>query len=120
MRPRRSALPLPRYVRRKPLIAGWGYFFDLPGWARATGCPVQNEPLGTDYEEAVKRAETILLPAFDAWRGGETTAEQDGPATQGTLDWMFSQYREPIAGSRSFPPGRGAIRRATSASSAVT
>jgi hypothetical protein len=93
MRPRRSALPLPRYVRRKALIAGWGYFFDLPGWARAAGCPVQNEPLGTDYEEAVKRAETVLLPAFDAWRGGDAPQEQDGPAKQGTLDWLFAEYR---------------------------
>src|SRR5215471_16345751 len=94
MKPPRSALPLPRYVRRKPLrTAGWGYFFDLPGWARAAGCPVQNEPLGTDYEEAVKRAETVLLPTFDAWRGGEAPQEQDGPAKQGTLDWLFAEYR---------------------------
>jgi hypothetical protein len=40
----RSALPLPRYVLRKPL--------------------------GTDYETAVRRAETVLLPAFDSWRSG--------------------------------------------------
>jgi hypothetical protein len=84
---------LPRYVRRKPLVAGWGFFFDMPGWARKAGCPVQNEPLGTDYEAAVKRAETILLPAFDAWLGGDAPAEQDTPAKQGTLDWLLGQYR---------------------------
>ena len=61
----RSALPLPRYVLRKPLKGGWGYFFNVPGWARAAGCPVKNEPLGTDYATAVERAETVLLPAFD-------------------------------------------------------
>jgi hypothetical protein len=49
--------------------------------------------LGTDYEEAVKRAETVLLPAFDSWRGGDAQAEADGPAKQGTLDWLFAQYR---------------------------
>jgi hypothetical protein len=41
----------------------------------------------------VKRAETVLLPAFDAWRGGTPTAEQDAPAKGGTLDWLFAEYR---------------------------
>ena len=97
MKPPRSALPLPRYVRRKPLAAGaWGYFFDLPGWVRAADCPLRNEALGTDYEAAVKRAETVLLPALDAWRGrGEAPQEQagSGPAKVGTLDWLFAEYR---------------------------
>jgi hypothetical protein len=57
---RRSALPLHRYVLRKPIKDGWGYF--LPTWARKTGCPVKNEPLGTDYEAAVERAEKICRP----------------------------------------------------------
>jgi hypothetical protein len=71
MKPLRSALPLPRYVRRKPLRSGvWSYFFDLPTWAREAECPVQSEPLGTDYAKAVERAETMLLPAFDSWRDG--------------------------------------------------
>ena len=75
MSPPRSALPLPRYVRRKRLKGGWGYFFDLPSWARVAGCTVENQPLGTDYEAAVRRAEMVLLPAFDSWRsGGETDA----------------------------------------------
>ena len=73
---KRSALPLPRYVRRKPLKGRLGYFFDLPTWARKAGCPMRNEPLGTDYAAAVQRAETILLPAFDAWRtGGHRTPQ---------------------------------------------
>src|ERR1700738_1373151 len=65
MTPPRSALPLPRYVLRKPLKnATWAYFFNVPTWARAAACPVKNEPLGTDYAAAVSRAETILLPAL--------------------------------------------------------
>src|SRR6516165_7676353 len=96
MRKRRSALKLPRYVIRlwSKRSGVWTYFWNLPGWARKAGCPVQNEPLGIDYDEAVKRAETVLLPAFDAWRGGDVAGEkQDAPAKQGTLDWMFEQYR---------------------------
>lgn len=65
MKPRRSALPLPRYVQRKPLKNGWGFFFNVPTWARKAGCAIKSEPLGADYEAAVGRAETVLLPALD-------------------------------------------------------
>ena len=87
---RRSALPLPRYVLRKPSKAGgWAFFFNPPMWARAAGCPVKVEALGTDYRAAVLRAETILLPQLDVWRDGE-----DAAATIGrTLDWVFAEYR---------------------------
>jgi hypothetical protein len=95
MKPPRSALTLPRYVLRKPLKSGWGYFFNVPIWARKAGCPVKNEALGINYEVAVTRAETVLLPAFDDWRSGGASA--DAPtlmvAAPGTLDWVFAQYR---------------------------
>jgi hypothetical protein len=76
MKPPRSALPLPRYVERKPLKSGgWGYFFHVPSWAKKAGCTVQSAPLGADYNAAVSRAETIFLPAFDTWRtGGDAAA----------------------------------------------
>jgi hypothetical protein len=91
---RRSVLPLPRYVRRKPLKNGWGYFFDLPGWARAAGCTVANEALGIDYAAAVQRAELVLLPAFDSWRSGGATDTPTGKVSKaGTLDWVFGEYR---------------------------
>jgi hypothetical protein len=94
MSPARSALRLPRYTVRKPLKGAWGYFFHIPGWARAAGCPVKNEPLGTDYAAAVQRAETVLLPAFDAWRRGAVQGDIDvTPARTGTLDWLFAEYR---------------------------
>ena len=80
MRPPRTALPLPRHVLRKPLKGGkHGYFFNIPTKARKAGCPMRNEPLGTDYDAAVKRAETILLPAFDAWLKGDTAASARQP-----------------------------------------
>jgi hypothetical protein len=94
MKWRRSALPLPRYVQRKPLKSGCGHFFNVPTWARKAGCPVQNEALGKDYEAAVQRAETVLLPAFDSWRdGGVTDASLSVVAAPGTLDWVFAEYR---------------------------
>jgi hypothetical protein len=92
MRPR-SALPLPRYVQRKPLKSGWRYYFGTPTWARRAGCPIKNEPLGTDYQDAVARAETVLLPAFDSWRAGGASDQQSIVAVPGTLDWIFGEFR---------------------------
>src|SRR5215831_20957343 len=90
----RSALSLPRYVLRKPSPQGIRFFFNIPAWARAQGCPLHNEPLGSDYGEAVQRAETVLLPQFDAWRsGGATDAPAREIAKTGTLDWLFAEYR---------------------------
>jgi hypothetical protein len=94
MKPRRSALPLPRYTLHKPLKGGWGYFFNIPTWARRKGCTIQNEPLGKDYDIAVRRVEKVLLPAFDSWRTGGEDANPGVDVVVGTLDWMFKEYRE--------------------------
>jgi hypothetical protein len=91
---KRSALPLPRYTLRKSIKDGWGYFFNVPTWARKKGCTISNEPLGTDYDLAVQRAEKILLPAFDSWRTGGDDANPAVGVVIGTLDWMFHQYRQ--------------------------
>jgi hypothetical protein len=95
MKPPRSALPLPRYVERKPLKGGgWGYFFHVPSWAKKAGCTVQSAPLGTDYEAAVSRSETVFLIAFDEWRtGGNPPTTSPAVVTPGTLDWVFAEYR---------------------------
>jgi hypothetical protein len=93
VRRRRSALPLPRYTLHKRVKNGWGYFFNVPSWARERGCPLQNEPLGADYDRAVQRMERILLPAFDSWRSGGEDATSVVGVVVGTLDWMFHEYR---------------------------
>ena len=89
----RSALPLPRYVLRKRLKDAWGYFFNVPTWARKAGCPVKNEPLGPDYEVAVRRAEMVLLQAFDSWLLVARPIKLPKIAAVGTLDWVFAEYR---------------------------
>jgi hypothetical protein len=93
MKAKRSALPLPRYTLHKPLKSGWGYFFNVPSWARKRGCTIQNEPLGSDYDAAVRRAEKILLPAFDSWRTGGEDASPAVGVVVGSMDWMFHEYR---------------------------
>jgi hypothetical protein len=94
MKPPRSARPLPRYTLRKALMnSTWAYFFNVPMWARKTGCPIKNEPLGSDYDAAVARAEDVLLPAFDSWRTGGTSDEAPAIAAPGTLDWVFAEFR---------------------------
>jgi hypothetical protein len=116
---RRSALPLPRYVLRKPIKSGWAYFFNVPMWARAAGCPLRNEPLGTEYEAALHRAERVLLPAFDSWRsGGATDAAKAEIVRAGTLDWVLN-IALIVATPRSMP-GRSATTRSAFAWSAVT
>jgi hypothetical protein len=91
---RRSALPLSRYMLRKPRKdGGWAYFFNVPSWARKAGCPVKAEPLGTDYQAAVLRVETVLLPIFDSWRSGGVEAKASPGAAYGTLDWLFAEFR---------------------------
>jgi hypothetical protein len=94
MNPRRSALPLPRYVLRKPLKGGWGHFFNLPMWARKSGCPIHNEPLGIDYEKAVERAEKMLLPAFDSWLASTK------PTTEMALASFGVDIRQNVTGSQ--------------------
>jgi hypothetical protein len=94
MKSAHCALPLPRYVERKRLKNAWAFFFNVPTWARKCGCPIKNEALGTNYDEALKRAETVLLPAFDAWRSGMASdAPASTVAAPGTLDWVFAEYR---------------------------
>src|SRR5215475_2682087 len=95
MKPPRSALPLPRYVLRKPIKGGWAYFFNVPMWARKAGCLIGNEALGADYAKAVERAESVLLPMFDGWRGAGKSLSTETPiaAAPGTLDWVFAEYR---------------------------
>jgi hypothetical protein len=94
LKPPRTALPLPRYTRRKPGKTGWCYYFTTPTWALRAGCLVASETLGLDYASAVQRAETVLLPAFDSWRTGGATDKARPPGVKaGTLDWVFAQYR---------------------------
>jgi hypothetical protein len=95
-KPPRTALPLPRYVERRWTKAGWTYHFHVPTWAKRAGCPMHTEALGSDLDAAIERAETILLPAFDAWRSGDAKiASGTAPAIAavGTLDWVFAEYR---------------------------
>lgn len=93
MKRHRSALRPPRYVLRKPLKSGWGYFFNVPTWARKAGCPIKNEPLGIDFDAAVRRAEAVLLPAFDSWLTGGASDQVPNVCAVGTLDWVFGEYR---------------------------
>ena len=92
-------------------------FFNVPTWARMAGCPIRNEPFGTDYAAAVERAETVLLPAFDSWRSGGVTDHKLIGAAHGTLNWLFSEFRSDRRFTKlgthhageprvRFPPGR--------------
>jgi hypothetical protein len=89
-------LPLPRYVIPKRLASGAdAFYFNIPVHFRKLGCPVPNEPLGTDYKIACIRADA-LNARVDEWtqirRGKPVTGEKD--PRYGTVDWLFAEYRK--------------------------
>jgi hypothetical protein len=95
MKSPKSALPLPRYTRRKWLASGqWAYYFEPPSWAKRQGCTVSSKDLGTDYALAVEEAETILLPAFDSWRTAGASDIAPIRASPGTFDWLVKTFKE--------------------------
>jgi len=95
MKPLRSALKLPRYCRRKPLKNGrWAYFFEPPTWARKQGCRFAAEALGQNYDAAVIRAESTLLPAFDSWRTDGLSDLAPIGVTKGSFDWLVQEFKK--------------------------
>jgi hypothetical protein len=94
MRVPRTVQRLPRYVRRKWLKGqAWAYFFEPPTWARKDGCPVAAEALGSDYENARDKAESVL-PLFDSWRSGGLLDVVPQRALPGTFDWLVKVFKE--------------------------
>jgi hypothetical protein len=95
---KRTAPRFPRYVVPKRMSGGMiGFYFDLPSWARRDPtCPVANETLGTDFAAAVMRAESVLLPQFDAWRRSRNSDIDAATSAVkiGTLDWLFNEYKK--------------------------
>jgi integrase len=86
---------LPRHVIPKRLRSGKiGFYYNVPTKHRAAGCPLRNEPLGTDYGSMLKRAET-LNGIFDEWDGHRKGLPITAPAMPkyGTVDWLFREYR---------------------------
>jgi hypothetical protein len=95
MRVPRTVQPLPRYVRRKWLKGQtWAYFFEPPTWARNDGCSVGAEALGSDYQGARDKAESVLLPLFDSWRTGGLSDVVPQRALPGTFDWLVKVFKE--------------------------
>jgi hypothetical protein len=86
---------LPRYVIAKRLSTGaTSFYFNVPVPYRKRGCPVRNEPLGTDYGAMVGRART-LNGLVDEWLDARRGLPVAGEATPriGTVDWLFREYR---------------------------
>jgi hypothetical protein len=92
---------LPRYVIAKPLKNGAvGYYFSLPTIYRKADCPLENEPLGTDYVIACGkdgkggRAEARNA-ALDEWLARAKGLTIEAPATPrfGSVAWLFAEYK---------------------------
>lgn len=91
--PRRRPQGWPRYMTAKRLAGGaTAYFWAPPTWAKAKGCPLTSEALGSDYGAAKKRCDELLNPQWDDWRAkGE--ASPAARSTTGSFDWLVSVYR---------------------------
>lgn len=95
------AQPLPRYVIPKKLSGGrTGYYFNVPMYYRNLGCPVGNEPLGTNYivacgEDGEGGRAAVRNGEFDEWlaRHNGDPIDGDRPARFGTVDWIFREYK---------------------------
>ncbi|MGY3591479.1 hypothetical protein ACVIGB_008941 [Bradyrhizobium sp. USDA 4341] len=92
-------MKLPRHVIPKVLASGaTAFYYNVPTKYRKLGCPVPNEPLGTEYGRACGeggRAAT-LNGLFDEWmdaRRGLPIASEAAPRI-GTIDWLFQEYKQ--------------------------
>lgn len=88
-------MQLPRHVIPKKLASGTvAYYYNVPTLYRGLKCPVENEPLGTDFAAMTKRAE-VLNGQFDEWdqqRKGSPISSAGAPK-YGTVDWLFREYK---------------------------
>jgi hypothetical protein len=75
------------------------FYWIVPTYFRKLGCPIPNEPLGSDYavacgEDANSGRAAALNTLFDEWtakRDGEPIA---GLVRHGTVDWLFREYKQ--------------------------
>ncbi|MHC2241053.1 hypothetical protein [Bradyrhizobium elkanii] len=91
------AKPLPRFVIPKPVNGRTRYYWNLPTVYRKLGCPLHKEhetALGTDYDVACTRAETLngLFDDWDRMRLGEPPKPKI-EVKVGTVDWLFRTYK---------------------------
>lgn len=88
-------MQLPRHVIPKQLARGeTAYYYNVPTKYRKLKCPVENEPLGTDFAVMTKRA-GVLNGQFDEWdtqRKGLPISAPNMPR-YGTIDWLFREYK---------------------------
>ena len=94
-----DAQPLPRNVIPKKLASGrTGYYFNVPTYYRDLGCPVGNEPLGTNYtvacgDDGEGGRAAALNGRFDEWLAVRNGEPVEGVARYGTVDWLFREYK---------------------------
>ena len=91
---RRSALPLPRYVLRKPIKGGWAYFFNVPimgAHGRLPGAERAARHRLRGGRAARRDRAAAGVRCVANWRRGRQGNR--GGCRPGTLDWVFAEYR---------------------------
>lgn len=88
-------MALPRYVIPKRLKSGvTSFYFNVPTLYRKSGCPVANEPLGSDFALMQGRARNLngLVDEWTEARRGVPVSGEAAPRI-GTVDWLFREYK---------------------------
>ena len=91
---------LPRYVLAKLLASGaTAFYFTVPNKFRKQGCPIPNEPLGSDYEiacgsEGNGGRAAALNALFNEWVAAKRGEPIPTISKYGTVDWLFREYKK--------------------------
>ena len=59
--------PKARYMEERHLKSGIRFYWGPPHWSKKLGCEIPDEPLGSNYEYAMRRSE-VLNRLWDDWR----------------------------------------------------
>lgn len=92
-------LKKPRFVISQKLASGdRAFYFNVPKYHLAKGCPNLNQPLGVDYivacgEDGEGGRAATLNARFDEWHATVSGIPIEQPVRIGSVDWLFRTYK---------------------------
>ena len=86
---------LPKYVsaRWSSSKRRYGFYFQVPSWARKRGCRLISTALGHDIRLAIEHGQR-LADQFEQWRLEGAAIEILAGPRPNSLDWVVQQYRK--------------------------
>ena len=90
-RPAARGRPANVRVKRHRTTRAPTYYWEVPSRDRRAGCTLASEPLGTDWDEACRRAAT-LNAHLESWRT-QGASDPTPVVAERTLGWVAREYR---------------------------